>query len=117
MFQSSINIPDFLRSPSIRKKLNSDKNKDRKVELLLNGQTVRSLKELRENFNADELMAEFDRESNTRRFTGEGKTVIKVLFLAFAAFALLTRFVTFEEQVRMSLLISRKLRDLTRMHS
>ena len=56
MFQSSINIPDFLRSPSIRKKLNSDKNKDRKVELLLNGQTVRSLKELRENFNADELM-------------------------------------------------------------
>lgn len=56
MFQSSINIPDFLRSPSIRKKLNSDKNKGRKVELVLNGQTVRSLKELRENFDAEELM-------------------------------------------------------------
>ena len=52
--------------------------------------------------NADELMAEFDRESNTRRFSGEGKTVIKILFIVFAAFMFSTRFVTFPEQVRMS---------------
>lgn len=52
--------------------------------------------------SADELMAEFDRESNTRRFTGEAAAVIKMLFLVFAGFAFLTRFVTFPEQVRMS---------------
>ncbi len=52
--------------------------------------------------SADELMAEFDRESNTRRFSGEAATVIKMLFLVFAGFAFLTRFVTFPEQVRMS---------------
>ncbi len=52
--------------------------------------------------DADELMAEFDRESNTRRFEGEGKTVIKILFILFALFMFATRFITLPEQVRMS---------------
>ena len=52
--------------------------------------------------NADELMAEFDRESNTRKFTGEARTVIKILFIILAFFTFATRFVTFPEQVRMS---------------
>lgn len=52
--------------------------------------------------SADDLVAEFDRESNVRRFSGEGATMIKILFLVFAGFAFLTRFVTFPEQARMS---------------
>lgn len=52
--------------------------------------------------NADELMAEFDRESNTRRFTGFRSLIIKVLFIAFAFFCFGTRFFTVPEQVRMS---------------
>ena len=51
---------------------------------------------------ADELLAEFDRESNTRQFTGIPGTVLKVLFIAFAAFIFGTRFFTLPEQVRMS---------------
>ena len=52
--------------------------------------------------SADDLVAEFDRESNVRRFSGEGATAIKILFLVFAGFAFLTRFITFPEQARMS---------------
>ncbi len=52
--------------------------------------------------NADELMAEFDRESNTRRFTGVASVIIKVLFLTFAIVIFGTRFFTLPEQVRMS---------------
>ena len=55
--------------------------------------------------NADELMAEFDRESNTRRFEGEGKTVVKTLFIVFALFMFATRFITLAEQVRMSMFL------------
>ena len=42
--------------------------------------------------NADDLMAEFDRESNTRRFTGWRSVIIKVLFIAFAVFCCLSPF-------------------------
>ena len=42
--------------------------------------------------NADELMAEFDRESNTRRFTGAASVIVKVLFLTFAIVIFGTRF-------------------------
>ncbi len=52
--------------------------------------------------NTDDLMAEFDRESNTRRFTGIAGIIIKVMFIAFAAFTFGTRFFTLPEQVRMS---------------
>ena len=52
--------------------------------------------------SADELMAEFDRESNTRQFTGVFGLLIKIAFLAFAGFIFFTRFFTFPEQVRMS---------------
>jgi len=52
--------------------------------------------------NADDLMAEFDRESNTRRFSGWRALVIKVMFIAFAVFCFGTRFFTLPEQVRMS---------------
>ncbi len=52
--------------------------------------------------SADELMAEFDRESNTRHFTGVFGLIIKIAFLAFAAFAFGTRFFTLPEQVRMT---------------
>ena len=52
--------------------------------------------------NADDLMAEFDRESNTRRFTGWRSLLIKVLFIAFGVFCFGTRFYTLPEQVRMS---------------
>ena len=54
------------------------------------------------NINADDLMAEFDRESNTRRFTGILSLIVKVLFIAFAVFTFGTRFFTLPEQVRMS---------------
>ena len=49
------------------------------------------------NINADELMAEFDRESNTRRFTGKMKYAISGLFILFAALLFTTRFFTFTE--------------------
>ncbi len=52
--------------------------------------------------SADELMAEFDRESNTRQFTGLPSLLMKIAFLAFAAFVFLTRFKTFPEQARMA---------------
>ena len=52
--------------------------------------------------SADELMAEFDRESNVRQFTGKANIVVKALFLAFAVFVFATRFFTLPEQVRMS---------------
>ncbi len=41
-----------------------------------------------EPIDADALMAEFDRESNTRHFTGGKKIVINVLMVFFAVFAL-----------------------------
>ncbi len=41
-----------------------------------------------EPINADALMAEFDRESNTRHFTGKKKIMINVLMVFFAVFAL-----------------------------
>ncbi len=52
--------------------------------------------------NADDLMAEFDRESNTRRFTGWRALIVKLLFIAVAIFCFGTRFYTLPEQVRMS---------------
>lgn len=52
--------------------------------------------------SADELMAEFDRESNTRRFTGLAEKLIKIAFLAFTVFVFGTRFYTIPEQARMS---------------
>lgn len=51
--------------------------------------------------SADELMAEFDRESNVRQFSGIAGIIIKALFIAFALFAFGTRFITLPEQVRM----------------
>ena len=55
--------------------------------------------------SADELMAEFDRESNVRIFTGVWQYVIKVLFLLFAVFLFANRFVMIEERARMSLFL------------
>ncbi len=52
--------------------------------------------------NTDDLMAEFDRESNVRRFTGVAAIIVKVLFLTFAVVTFGTRFFTLPEQVRMS---------------
>ncbi len=52
--------------------------------------------------NTDDLMAEFDRESNTRRFSGAAGIIIKALFIAFAIGTFGTRFFTLPEQVRMS---------------
>ena len=52
--------------------------------------------------SADDLMAEFDRESNTRRFTGIPEKLIKIAFLAFTVFVFGTRFFTIPEQARMS---------------
>ena len=52
--------------------------------------------------SADELMAEFDRESNTRQFSGIPNIILKALFLAFAVFVFGTRFFTLPEQVRMT---------------
>ena len=54
------------------------------------------------NMSADDLMAQFDRESNTRRFTGKRGIIISALFIAFALFVFGTRFYTLPEQVRMS---------------
>ena len=58
-----------------------------------------------ETKTADELMAEFDRESNTRQFSGIAQILIKVAFLAFAVFIFGTRFFTLPEQVRMSVFL------------
>ncbi len=55
--------------------------------------------------SADELMAEFDRESNVRIFTGVWQYVIKGLFLLFAVFLFANRFVMIEERARMSLFL------------
>ncbi len=52
--------------------------------------------------SADELMAEFDRESNTRQFSGLPAKLIKLAFLAFTVFVFGTRFVTLPDQARMS---------------
>ena len=52
--------------------------------------------------NADELMAEFDRESNVRQFKGISALIMKTLFIAFAVFVLGTRFFTLPEKARMS---------------
>lgn len=52
--------------------------------------------------NADELMAEFDRESNVRQFKGVFAVIMKALFIAFAVFVFATRFFTLPEQARMS---------------
>ena len=41
--------------------------------------------------SADELMAEFDRESNTRQFTGLPSLLMKIAFLASDAFQNLSR--------------------------
>lgn len=41
-----------------------------------------------QTIDADALMAEFDRESNTRHFTGKKKIVLNILMVFFAVFAL-----------------------------
>ncbi len=51
---------------------------------------------------ADELMAEFDRESNTRQFKGIPSIIMKGAFIAFALATFATRFITLPEQARMS---------------
>lgn len=51
---------------------------------------------------ADELMAEFDRESNVRQFTGIAAIIMKIAFVAFAVLVFGTRFITLPEQARMS---------------
>ena len=43
-----------------------------------------------EVIDADALMAEFDRESNVRHFTGKKKIVIRTLMIAFALYAIIT---------------------------
>ena len=40
--------------------------------------------------DADALMAEFDRESNVRHFTGAKKIVIRTLMIAFALYAIIS---------------------------
>lgn len=52
--------------------------------------------------SADELIAEFDRESNVRQFFGVPAAIMKALFLAFVVFVFGTRFITLPEQARMS---------------
>ena len=51
--------------------------------------------------SADELMAEFDRESNTRQFTGLASKIVTAAFLLFALATFGTRFFTLPEQARM----------------
>ncbi|MBS7316025.1 MAG: TRAP transporter permease [Clostridiaceae bacterium] len=59
-----------------------------------------------ERVNADELMAEFDRESNTRHFEGLPLYLVKGLLALFVVMVLtMTLFVTPPEQVRRSLFI------------
>ena len=48
--------------------------------------------------SADELMAEFDRESNTRQFTGLASKIVTAAFLIFALATFATRFITLPEQ-------------------
>ena len=43
-----------------------------------------------EVIDTDALMAEFDRESNVRHFTGKKKTFIRTLMVAFALYAIIT---------------------------
>ena len=52
--------------------------------------------------SADELMAEFDRESNTRQFDGKTAKFIKIAFLAFTVYVFAMRFFTIPDQARMS---------------
>jgi len=59
-----------------------------------------------EEINADELMAEFDRESNVRLFQGVPKILVKVMLALFVVMVMvLTLFVTPPEQVRRSLFL------------
>ncbi|MBE6571267.1 MAG: TRAP transporter permease [Ruminococcaceae bacterium] len=46
-------------------------------------------------------MAEFDRESNTRQFTGLASKIVTAAFLLFALATFATRFITLPEQARM----------------
>ncbi|MBR5553398.1 MAG: TRAP transporter fused permease subunit [Clostridia bacterium] len=46
-------------------------------------------------------MAEFDRESNTRQFTGLASKIVTAAFLIFALVTFATRFITLPEQARM----------------
>jgi len=55
--------------------------------------------------STEDLMAEFDRESNTRRFTGVRGLAFKIAFIVFAVAVFATRFVTLPEQVRMSVFL------------
>ncbi len=61
---------------------------------------------LNEDINIEELMSEFDRESNTRHFTGHFKTAVTALLVAFAALIFaMTLFITPPEQVRRSIFL------------
>ena len=51
--------------------------------------------------SADELMAEFDRESNTRQFIGLASKIVTAAFIIFALATFATRFITLPEQARM----------------
>lgn len=53
MSTNNINIPEFLKSVNEHSQKQAD---EKKIELILNGTTIHSLKELQEHFNADELM-------------------------------------------------------------
>lgn len=48
------NIPNFFNSTASGN--NTFEGTDKKVELVLNGHTIHSIKELRENFNSEELI-------------------------------------------------------------
>lgn len=50
-----VNIPNFLK-PSASANNSTFEKTDKKVELILNEHTIHSIKELRKNFNAEELM-------------------------------------------------------------
>ena len=53
--------------------------------------------------NVDEIMAQVDRESNTRHFTGTYKTVVKVMLVAFTLYVFwMTLIANLPEQVRRS---------------
>lgn len=59
-----------------------------------------------EEINIEELMSEFDRESNTRHFTGAFKTGLTAILVAFAALIFtMTLFITPPEQVRRSIFL------------
>ncbi len=80
----------------------ADRNNPKGGTLLSTEKSMQNIVEETNPKSADELMAEFDRESNTRQFTGAASILIKALFLAFAAFVFGTRFFTLPEQARMS---------------